>query len=375
MSPGVYPLPRLLTRARTGTLASSGSGRPPSPTRAGARRRRSRPGCGARRASGRARRGPPQRRVAPRASAQPVAEPVRLGCQRLPVGAADRPRHDVLEPAEDGAPAAGGLVGAEAVPRLDAGAAPGARLGHQMLGIAERELEAAVADGEQQRLALAGDDRHRQVGVVRGELGGGHAAPAERPREAEDGVAEVGDRADRRRQLARDRVGPQRGGRRGPDLGQRARRGGDGQPGRDGVRLALGGELDRAAGRRVEHRGRLLVAEVDEQHDAQGVRALRERPHRRDRVGVAGDRLQRGGVLGSGLHGRNGGTGGPGSADDPCPARRRGPRGSVDPGLPREGDGAARLDLVRVLPIAAQVGQPHAQPVRAAPATRGRARG
>ena len=41
------------------------------------------------------------------------------------------PRHDVLEPAEDGAALARGLVGAKAIVGLDAGAAPGAGLAHR----------------------------------------------------------------------------------------------------------------------------------------------------------------------------------------------------------------------------------------------------
>ena len=45
----------------------------------------------------------------------------------LPVGALDRPGHDVLEPAEGGAPLAGRLVGAKSVARLDLRAAPRAR--------------------------------------------------------------------------------------------------------------------------------------------------------------------------------------------------------------------------------------------------------
>src|SRR5689334_12471895 len=50
-----------------------------------------------------------QRGAALRAGARPR---VVHRLSRLPPGAADRPRHDVLEPAEHGAAAAGGLVGA-----------------------------------------------------------------------------------------------------------------------------------------------------------------------------------------------------------------------------------------------------------------------
>ena len=191
------------------------SDRRPSPTRAGARRRRSRPGSGARRASARARHGPRSSAASHHAHRlEPVLE-------RRP------PRRAAAPSGRRGSPTgrrarAGRRRRAGRRPARRRGSRPRARRRRRTRctrsGITdERELEAAVADGEQQRLALAGDDRHRQVGVLRGELGGGDAAPAERPREAEDGVAEVGDRADRRRQLARDRVGAQRGGRRGAD--------------------------------------------------------------------------------------------------------------------------------------------------------------
>ena len=54
----------------------------------------------------------------------------------LPVGALDRPRDDVLEPAEDGAPLAGRLVGAEAVVGLDAASRTTSSARRSSLGIA-----------------------------------------------------------------------------------------------------------------------------------------------------------------------------------------------------------------------------------------------
>ena len=55
----------------------------------------------------------------------PVVEPARLDrLARLPVRAANRPGHDVLETAEDGAAIAVVLAEPEPVVRLDVGAAP-----------------------------------------------------------------------------------------------------------------------------------------------------------------------------------------------------------------------------------------------------------
>jgi hypothetical protein len=53
---------------------------------------------------------------------------------RLPVSALDRPRDEVLEATEDGAPLAGGLVGAEPVVGLDIDPAPAAPFGYQRIG-------------------------------------------------------------------------------------------------------------------------------------------------------------------------------------------------------------------------------------------------
>ena len=62
-----------------------------------------------------------QRLAAMRAPLHPMLDRRGLGeCAGVPVRALDRPRHDVLEAAEDGASLAGRLVGAETVIGLDA---------------------------------------------------------------------------------------------------------------------------------------------------------------------------------------------------------------------------------------------------------------
>jgi hypothetical protein len=63
-----------------------------------------------------------------------------VGRPRLPAGVADHPRDDVLETAEDGAPIAGRLLGAESVVALDRIPAPGAslRLSHRRTNLSER---------------------------------------------------------------------------------------------------------------------------------------------------------------------------------------------------------------------------------------------
>jgi hypothetical protein len=50
------------------------------------------------------------------------------------VSALDRPRDEVLEATEDGAPLAGRLVGAKPVVGLDIDPAPAAPFGHQRIG-------------------------------------------------------------------------------------------------------------------------------------------------------------------------------------------------------------------------------------------------
>src|SRR3954447_25682931 len=66
-------------------------------------------------------------RFAPRALGCALVQRRRLGhLPGLPMRSLDRPRDQVLEPAEDGAPLPGGFVGAEAVIGLDLRPAPGA---------------------------------------------------------------------------------------------------------------------------------------------------------------------------------------------------------------------------------------------------------
>ena len=78
-----------------------------------------------------------------------------------------------------------------------------------------------VARGEHDRLALAGGERDRELGVVGGELGGRDRQAAERSRERERGARQVIDRAQRRGQLAAVDVDVDRGRRCRADLRQR----------------------------------------------------------------------------------------------------------------------------------------------------------
>src|SRR5215218_607011 len=80
---------------------------------------------------------------------------------RFPPGAADRPRHDVLEPAEDRAAAARGLVGAIAVAVLDGRSAPGALVAH---GSTNLRSPAARTSGSPSRAAIVIGTRGSRVG-------------------------------------------------------------------------------------------------------------------------------------------------------------------------------------------------------------------
>jgi hypothetical protein len=73
----------------------------------------------------------PQLAIAVRAAQGPGVDVGWLGeLSGLPPRAADHPGDDVLEPAEDGAPVAGGLVGAEPVARLNPLPAPATSFCH-----------------------------------------------------------------------------------------------------------------------------------------------------------------------------------------------------------------------------------------------------
>ena len=129
------------------------------------------------------------------------------------------------------------------------------------------------------------------VRVARREVGGGDAEAAERRGEADQPLAEIGEHAERSRDLAGDRVDRERRGGRGPQLGQRERRGARGVGVRriDRMRHAVLGELERLAVHQLEHRRR-AAARVEQQDHAVGAGALRELAHRGDRDRVAGER-------------------------------------------------------------------------------------
>ena len=94
----------------------------------------------------------------------------RLG-DRLPCRAADRPRHDVLEPAEDGAPPAGEVVGAEAVAELDARPAPGA-------AVAVHQIPRAAGTGDRRPRARPARPRvRRSSAAARGRAWGNRRSP------------------------------------------------------------------------------------------------------------------------------------------------------------------------------------------------------
>ena len=83
-----------------------------------------------------------------RAARRPRFDAGRLGhAAGPPARALDRPRDDVLDPAEDGAAPAGRLVGAKAVVRVDVVPAPAARLAVQQID-AEKVVQSRRASGD-----------------------------------------------------------------------------------------------------------------------------------------------------------------------------------------------------------------------------------
>src|SRR3954447_22454373 len=96
---------------------------------------------------------------------QLVGAGVRAFGKRLPERAPDRPGHDVLEPAEHGAPAARHLVRAEAVAELDVRAAPGAAVVHA-LPSGSRNWRSPIASttGSPPRAAIVSGSSGSRVG-------------------------------------------------------------------------------------------------------------------------------------------------------------------------------------------------------------------
>ena len=136
--------------------------------------------------------------------------------------------------------------------------------------------ELLVAEREHDRLAAVGArrDGQRRLGVVGLELGHRHVAPAERRREVAHGAGQVGDAADRRRDLGLRGVDVE--GRQLAHVGQLRRR---------GVELDRVGEvhdaiaevdLDRRQARAVDHRRALARLAVDDRHRPHGARAVQE---------------------------------------------------------------------------------------------------
>ena len=136
----------------------------------------------------------------------------RFGAGRLghaagpPARALDRPRDDVLDPAEDGAAPAGRLVGAKAVVRVDVVPAPGARLAVQQIDVekvvqsrrASRGCRARPGSAAAGSKGFAKTDRAAQRLVMIGSMGKAKAeTPETKPVER---IKQLDDVADHERQ-------------------------------------------------------------------------------------------------------------------------------------------------------------------------------
>ena len=139
----------------------------------------------------------------------------------------------------------------------------------------DRHGELAPADVEHDRLALAGRDGERHVRVARRERRGRHRAAAERAGEREDRVGEQLDAPDRRRQLARLRIGAQRG-RGHRRAGRRARPAAPAGSRATSTGSASSVDLQRAVLEPLEQHRRRGVAAVEQGDDALGAGAVGE---------------------------------------------------------------------------------------------------